>query len=404
MSHILSSNTIIPGTCGRKDNSLSKTSIQPPVVVIAADVSPVHRQEGQDMVEQCRQVWEHDKGVTVAMGDNSIIQLVSTSTGNTTATSVAMALGHKHSTQTNSTHDNTKNISCILFKNGNYTELFFTTPRVETKPQMPVTSYKIGTDQADDLTSQPYTTDKSSGPSNTSPVPPGLDHILVSVSVVVPTVSVLVLSILVSVALKLKVFKVQNNIDTSTAAAFPALRRSASLPVRRCRNREVQEDSASCKSLPAVLVSTEPIYSVIPDNVAAAQRPLPAFPPTCSDIPEAVAADQSAIPHTYCDIPDHDHDGMGPNLFYAATTDQSLCTGCTPYGDGIRINQADVVSALQSHHSVAGRESAMYRADIGARGHHISVYGTAPNATSQQRQAQGLGRRVSLPLTILPNN
>ncbi|KAI8510030.1 hypothetical protein Bbelb_124580 [Branchiostoma belcheri] len=392
MSHILSSNTIIPGTCGRKDHSLSKTSIQPPVVVIAADVSPVHRQEGQDMVEQCRQVWEHDKGVTVAMGDNSIIQLVSTSTGNTTATSVAMALGHKHSTQTNSTHDNTKNISCILFKNGNYTELFFTTPRVETKPQMPVTSYKIDTDQADDLTSQPYTTNKSSGPSNTSPAPPGLDHILVSVSVVVPTVSVLVLSILASVALKLKVFKVQNNIDTSTAAA-PLLCVDQLLylsgDVETGRSRKIQ--------LP-------PIYSVIPDNVAAAQRPLPAFPPTYSDSPDAVAADQSAIPHTYCDIPDHDDDGMGPNLFYAATTDQSLCTGCTPYGDGIRINQADVVSALQSHHPVAGRESTVYRADIGARCHHISVYGTAPNATSQQRQAQGLGRRVSLPLTILPNN
>ncbi|KAI8510207.1 hypothetical protein Bbelb_126350 [Branchiostoma belcheri] len=196
----------------------------------------------------------------------------------------------------------------------------------------------------------------------------------------------------------------------------------------------VQDDSASCMSLPAVLCSNEPTYSVIPDNVAAAQRPLPAILHTYSEIPDAVAAaqrplpalphtyseipdaaavghlDQPAIPHAYCVIPDDDGDDKGSNSFNAAAADQSSGIGYCPYGDTDENNQPKLASTLRNHHqAVAVRQTAAYGSDIEARDHHSSVYGAAANATSQQtRQAQGLGRarntprRASLPL-LLPN-
>ncbi|KAI8510029.1 hypothetical protein Bbelb_124570 [Branchiostoma belcheri] len=372
--YIPTSSIIGPGTCGVKDHSFSKTSIYPPVVIIATDVSPARTQERSGMVDQCRQVWEHDKGVTVAMGDNSVIQLVSIGAS---ATNVAMALGNKRITQTNATHDNTKNISCILFKNGNYTESFFTTPRVETEPQVLVTTHRIDT-------------------RNQSPAPPTLGNRHGFFSVVVPAAAVVValsISGLASVTLKLRLYKVQYNRHTRRATASSALRtcRSASLPALRYTKKEIQEDTTSCKSLPSALVSTEPTYSVIPDNVAAAQRPLPAFPPTYNLL-DAVAADQSAIPHTYCEIPDHEDDGMKPNLLYAAAADLSLCTGSTPYGDGIKINQADLVSAFCSHYSVADRESAVNKAALEVYTGQLQI-----PPVSKKGQAKGLERRASLP-------
>ncbi|KAI8510028.1 hypothetical protein Bbelb_124560 [Branchiostoma belcheri] len=214
ISYIPTSSFIRPGTCGERNLSFSKASIHPPIVVIATDVSPVRTQERSDMVDQCRQVWEHDKGVTVAVGDNSVIQLVSIGA---TATNVAMALGKKRITQTNATRDNTKNITCILFSKDNYTKLFFTTPRVETESQIDT-----------DLTSHSHsnTTDESSGPRNKSPAPSTPENLHVLVSVAVPVV-VLVSSGLVSVAvaLKLRFHKVQYNRDTRRAAASSALPR-----------------------------------------------------------------------------------------------------------------------------------------------------------------------------------
>ncbi|XP_019645254.1 PREDICTED: uncharacterized protein LOC109485999 [Branchiostoma belcheri] len=78
--------------------------------------------------------------------------------------------------------------------------------------------------------------------------------------------------------------------------------RSASLPALSTSG-VAQDDAASCRSLPAVLSSIEPTYSEIPDHMAAAQRPLPALPRACWELPAA----QGPLPlpeHTYSEIPD----------------------------------------------------------------------------------------------------
>ncbi|CAH1242969.1 PIGG [Branchiostoma lanceolatum] len=145
--------------------------------------------------------------------------------------------------------------------------------------------------------------------------------------------------------------------------------------------------------------------SEIPDNVAAAQRPLPAFPHTYSTIPDVVAAalqplDSSAISHIYCHIPDDDD--KGPIPFYAAAAEVSVSS----YGVSGETKQAVVVSTLCSRPSLAIRETPVYNAALKARDHRITLYGKAPNAAGQQsRRGQGLGRtcktprRASLPLT-----
>ncbi|CAH1233154.1 Hypp613 [Branchiostoma lanceolatum] len=99
--------------------------------------------------------------------------------------------------------------------------------------------------------------------------------------------------------------------------------RSASLPART--RGGASDDTASCRSLPAVLKSMEPSYSQIPDHLAVAQRPLPALPRAYWEFPDhetTVQRPRPAPPHTYSEIPD-DEDS-GPMPFYAAAAEFSL--------------------------------------------------------------------------------
>eukprot|EP00058_Branchiostoma_floridae_P020464 XP_002605954.1 hypothetical protein BRAFLDRAFT_92218 [Branchiostoma floridae] len=379
------------------------------VVVIATDGSPV---DGLDMLDQCRQVWGYGTGITVPLVGNSVFHLVSTNTQDTdNRVNVALLSRPKHTTQTNATYDPTLNVSCILVSKDKSNELFFTAPRVPVQPHTTSTANKFQTDLADGLTSLSSATDElystSSGASDQSIAPPVQDNMYthVPMSLVGPVVVVLILSAIAYRALKIKVLQKSH---TGPAIGFPALRRSASLPVvRRYTNRTVEEDTASCKSLPAVLLSNDPSYSEIPDNVAAAQRPLPAIPQIYSVIPDAATAvseqpsDLSSQPHTYCHIPDND--GIGHIPFYAAAADASLGSD-TAYGVGSEGNQA-----FCSRHSIAVRKTAVYNS-VETRDHHTSLYGKARNiGTQQSKQAQGpkrilnsTPRCLTVPKTLLP--
>ncbi|XP_019618297.1 PREDICTED: uncharacterized protein LOC109465455 [Branchiostoma belcheri] len=55
----------------------------------------------------------------------------------------------------------------------------------------------------------------------------------------------------------------------------------------QCREMKVRGENLSRLSLPAVLHTIDPTYSEIPDDIAAAHRPLPALPHTYSEIPDA---------------------------------------------------------------------------------------------------------------------
>ncbi|XP_019622115.1 PREDICTED: uncharacterized protein LOC109468304 [Branchiostoma belcheri] len=91
--------------------------------------------------------------------------------------------------------------------------------------------------------------------------------------------------------------------------------RSASLPSRTRGPGDASDDAASCRSLPAVLQSIEPIYSEIPDHMATAQRPLPPLPRTSWEMSEQEAAAQCPLfapAHTYSVILDDEKSDLMP--------------------------------------------------------------------------------------------
>eukprot|EP00058_Branchiostoma_floridae_P021651 XP_002607141.1 hypothetical protein BRAFLDRAFT_68065 [Branchiostoma floridae] len=247
----------------------------------------------------------------VFRGQSSLIRLYMSS-GNTTFEGVAMSFvqtqdtltttesgyRQKHTTHTNTTHDDTKNITCILLTKDEHTELFFNLPPVQYQTHTtPTTNHSSSLLHNTKDTPSSEQVDVSTLQVSATPgpeVPPATDHVLISVVVSV-VVSLVVLSLAVLVW---KLWSSRSNSEDGRASddahvwtippgvAFPGLLRSASLPA--CPNKMASDDVASCRSLPAVLDSIEPTYSEMPDDIATAQRPLP------------------GLPHTYWEIPDGD--------------------------------------------------------------------------------------------------
>ncbi|CAH1263740.1 LRIG3 [Branchiostoma lanceolatum] len=294
-----------PGrSCGALDRSLSTISIQAPAVVLATTESLADNLV-PNTLEQCRQVWEYNMGITVTVGleGTPTFRLISLATGNATFEGVAMSFvpaqdtntrtttgsgySHKHPTHTNATHDNTKNITCILLTKHEHMELFFTVPKVQCQTHTTGTTYRTDTDHSSSLTHYSEYKETSTQQASTTfglEVPPATDHVLISV--VVSAVGSLV--VLFLVVLVWKVCAARVNTEDGRASddahiwtippgvAFPGLLRSSSLPA--CSGKMASDDVASCRSLPAVLQSIEATYSEIPDDVAAAHRPLPGLP------------------------------------------------------------------------------------------------------------------------------
>eukprot|EP00058_Branchiostoma_floridae_P017166 XP_002602654.1 hypothetical protein BRAFLDRAFT_81935 [Branchiostoma floridae] len=295
--------------------------MQAPAVVLATDAYLTDKLV-LNTLDQCRQVWEYNRGITVTVGlvGSPIFQMVSTAIGNTTGvamsflpaeetntrTTTKSACSPEQNTLTNAKHDNVKNITCILLKEDQHTELFFTVPPVQCQTHTtPTTPYRTDTGHSSsqthyfEYTEKDYKStlpgDNSTLQVSTTPnpeVPSSTDqmHVVVIVSALV---SLVVLSLVVLVW---KLCSSRSNIENGSTSeyahfwtippgvAFPGLLRSVSLPA--LSGMIASDDAASCRSLPAVLTSNQPTYCEIPDDIAAAHRPLP------------------GLPHLYCKIPD----------------------------------------------------------------------------------------------------
>ncbi|CAH1269535.1 Hypp4199 [Branchiostoma lanceolatum] len=360
-----------PGrSCGDLRNTLSTISIQAPAVVLATDDS-VADILVPNTLKQCRKVWEYNGGITVGLVGNSISRLVSMATQNTGSGDVAMSFVQTQDTSTltttNVTHYNTKNITCIHLTRGEHAKFFFNVSPIQHQTHYPQTTKKDYT-QKDHSTHQVSTTHEPD-----LKEPPAPDFVLISV-----VVSAVVGLVLVSVLLWKVCSEEERNDDDGhiwtipPGVAFPGLLRSSSLPASSS-TEIASDDAASCRSLPAALHSIEPTYSEIPDDIAAAQRPLPGLPnvyweipddaisgvirpasipgcarggvqddaasfrslpavlqsiePTYSQVPDHMAAAQISLPapprpHTDSEIPDDE--GSGPVPFYADTAELSF--------------------------------------------------------------------------------
>ncbi|CAH1244049.1 LRRTM2 [Branchiostoma lanceolatum] len=502
-----------PESCGALGRSLRTISIQTPVVVLATDGSLADKLIPNKR-EQCRQVWENKRGITVTVGlvGTPTFQLVSLGKGNATFEGVAMSFvqtqdsnaltttepgcSQMHTTHTNATHGNTKNITCILLTKDEHTELFLTVPKVQSQTHTTTSTYRTETEHPGSPTHYTEPTKKGhtfSEPGETSTlqvsntpgleVPPGTDHVLISVVVSV-VVSLVVMSLAVLVW---KLWSARSNTEDESASddahiwiippgvALPGLLRSASLPacprkltsddaascrslpavlqsieptycgipddiaaahrplpgiphiyteipddaisgaVRSaslpavtCRRGDPANDSASCRSLPAVLLSIEHTYSEIPDQTAVAQRPLPALPRTAWEIPDHEAAAQRALPahqHTYSEIPD---DESGPMPFYTdAAASLHVVTNRRPHRRAFRDN------TVASNRDRSGRSFATYGSAEETKAESNDFYRKAPEvqgirsrrqlrtALVSQSADQGLRKYVNVTDAIL---
>ncbi|KAI8510832.1 hypothetical protein Bbelb_117480 [Branchiostoma belcheri] len=435
---------IRPGiSCGNLDNYLSKISIQAPVVVLASDDSLEDKLDTNTLQQQCRQVWEYDGGISMALMGNLILRLVSMATGSTNSEGVAMSFvqtpvtsthtttksgsSQKHTTNTNITHDNTKNITCILLIGGEHTKLFYSIPLVKSHAQTTETSYKIVSKASRSLTYYSEPTEKDDTSSkledqstlevSTTPGPDleiiqTPDHVLKSV-----VVSALVMSALAGVMWKVCVAwlnadgdRDRDNACVSTIT-FPGLLRSASLPARL--DKTASDDAVSCRSLPAVLHSIKHTYSEIPDDVACAQGPQHGLP----HVPVPT--------HSYSQIPDNEHSGPMPLHFDAAEFPLGVVINRRPnrqlFGDN-RITNVSQVEGLRARRQlraalvprpcdqgittyVNATDAIMSRGQDVTRAHITFL--TLPN-THWSREIQREGtyntpRRASLPDITLPN-
>eukprot|EP00058_Branchiostoma_floridae_P017172 XP_002602660.1 hypothetical protein BRAFLDRAFT_72972 [Branchiostoma floridae] len=459
---------IYPGkSCGALDRSLSTISIQAPVVVLATDASLADKLD-PNTAEHCSQVWEFNGGVTVDMTlwEGLTFRMVSMATGDAASKGIAMSFvqtsdtnthttteseySPKHTTEPNASHDIAKNITCILLTEHERTQLFFTIPPVKYITPTAPTTYRTDTDHSNDMAHNSQYT--SSVPRDNSTldegtkigpeVPAITGHVLISV-VVSAVVSLVVLTLVV---LAWKLYSSKLNAEYEMASddahiwtippgvAFPGLLRStslppacpnkmasddvascrslpavldsieltyseipddiaaaqrplpglpqenvrsASLPAVSCTRGGAPDDAASCRSLPAVLMPNEPTYSVIPDHLAAAQRPLPALPRTAWEISAHGAAAQRPLPvsrHTYSEIPD---DESGPMPFYADAAE--LLYHVVRNRRPQRQSSRDVTSASRGHRS--GSPVVTYGLTEGTNGQSVV------RDRGQQRQA-----------------
>eukprot|EP00058_Branchiostoma_floridae_P019474 XP_002604964.1 hypothetical protein BRAFLDRAFT_92604 [Branchiostoma floridae] len=153
---------------------------------------------------------------------------------------------------------------------------------------------------------------------------------------------------------------------------------SASLPVR------TPWDAESCRSLPAVLPSSEPNYSQIPDHLAAAQRPLPAFP----NHEPGAQRPPPAQPHTYSEIPDDEE--SGPMPFYDAAAEFSIRV----VGQNRRFRQTNDITSSR-HRS--GRPIVSYGSAVQTKSEHSPFYRMAHEVQGIRARRQMRTALVSPP-------
>ncbi|KAI8494029.1 hypothetical protein Bbelb_283760 [Branchiostoma belcheri] len=301
--------------CDILHRSLSTISIQTPVVVLATDDSLTEKLE-TNTLEQCRQVWEYDGGIALGLVRRSTFRLVSLSKANATFGGVGMSFVQTQGTNTLTTTESGYVVGLVL------------------SPLVVLVKKLCSTGTSED--------ERDSDDAHVWTVPLGAAFPDLLRSASLPACSGKmasddVVSCRLMPAALHSVQPTYSQIPDGLACAqrpLPSLPhndvisgvvRSASLPARTRGPGDASDDAASCRSLPAVLQSIEPIYSEIPDHMATAQRPLPPLPCTSREMSEQEAAAQCPLfapAHTYSVIVDDEK--SGPMPFSANPADISL--------------------------------------------------------------------------------
>ncbi|KAI8508967.1 hypothetical protein Bbelb_128150 [Branchiostoma belcheri] len=287
--------------------------------------------------DQCRQVWQQNRGVAVTLKGGSTFHAVSMGGNGPPDVNVAMMFYNSdisvaRNNQSNTTTGDLLNVTCIRLTTHHTYQSYFSASRRQmnqktclansldvhqtSSPSSHTNSIEVLTPTQTNHTESAMTstmtillpklsTTTSHSVKEDLPKENALIPVLVGTSAIV-----LFLSLAMGLLLKkLQYQNVQDNNDPMNThiwvmpnVSTPVLLRSGSLPVVSPIRRETPRDKVSRRSLPAVLSSIEPTYAEIPDHVAAALQH------AYSEIPDHIAAAQRplpGLPHTYRNIPEN---------------------------------------------------------------------------------------------------
>ncbi|KAI8513790.1 hypothetical protein Bbelb_081140 [Branchiostoma belcheri] len=292
------------------------------------------------------------------------------------------------STDQRGSPNNATHITCILLSKQKPSPLIFDIPPVQKKThgKCPVRNTSIDLDLTSTPRSRPSTEENglqtpwdhttkslmSTQPASTVQTTPD-QHLSAPnlKSILIPIFSsvagILFSTLLIGVLMKKCQPKCQNwclraNIDhggenegLQQCAVLSGLPRSVSLPVLSSPDDVIPDDAASCRSLPAALTSIQVTYCEIPDDIATAQRPLPALPT---------------------------HLSFTDNATYAlpGLTSQGNLNSCThQYGHSLVVPCTSLPATI---YSVNTTDSFA----LGSTNKPISLYGAAEKPTGQNKQ------------------
>ncbi|KAI8504753.1 hypothetical protein Bbelb_178710 [Branchiostoma belcheri] len=342
-------------------------------VVLLKTGSP-NQHTPHDDTAQCRQGWEQNGTLLVALQDGLRMRLKSLWEGNTTMSGLAFTLfrttqntstnGSATDNLKNFTQTNDRNITCLVLANENITRLVLTTVPPEDQKRNNKTcrpdsghycppSNRTSTrrNQTQEVLTSEYL--KTTSPASTPQVSTVLNTTApddTSIYPAIPIVSLLGLGLVLIVVMLKKVLNLSNTKDDRARIvphATSGRARSASLPAIPHPHSDVpHRQVVPCRSLPTTLRSVEPTYCEIPDEAAHLVHH------TYWEIPEGGMSDVnrsarthtrregregavscqsllSALPSTeptYCNIPDSDNndDDDAPLPFYGIAVDLTL--------------------------------------------------------------------------------
>ncbi|KAI8517990.1 hypothetical protein Bbelb_040070 [Branchiostoma belcheri] len=423
--------TIENTSCGLPDFLLTKIKSQADSVVLLKTGSSDQHTHPDDSA-QCRQGWEHNGGLTVALQAGLRLRLTTSSERNATIRAFALTLDRTtQNTSTNSSdtegnlktfiQTNVTNITCFVLANGNTSRLILNVSRVEMRymynktcsgsdhcPSFHETSILKNQTQIV-LKSEHLTTTSAASATQVSTIlnRPAPDDITIYAVILTVPVSGLVLVYIVVMLKRLLTLGKKNDRARIVPHAKSGRPRSASLPtISQPHSVVPHRQLVSCRSLPTTLTLIEPNYSEIPDDTAHAHHTyweiqdggmsdvtrsaslteLPARSLTrreeredtvsCQSLPAALTSTEP----TYYNIPDSDNDDA-PLPFYGIAVDLTLPTV---------MGQGENRSIYQGKHSKRSRHLSLRKTRYGrSKSHRVTFYGKAAETS---REHGSLGR------------
>ncbi|KAI8515614.1 hypothetical protein Bbelb_064270 [Branchiostoma belcheri] len=420
--------TIVNTSCGLPDILLTKIKSQADSVVLMK-TGPSYQHTHPDDSAQCRQGWEQNGGLTVALQSGLRLRLNTLSERNATIRAFTLTLDRTTQNTSKNSSDtegnlktfiqtNVTNVTCFVLANGNANrlELNFrqddqmrynkTCPDSGQCPSSLQTTLMTNRTEVV-LTSQNQTTAASTPQVSTIVNGPASDDVSIYVAISLLPLFALGLVLIVSMLKRLVILRNKGDRANTVPPAKPGRARSASLPAIPHRQSVVPHSLlVSCRSLPTTLSSIEPNYCEIPyDTVHAHHTYWEIQDAGMSDVTSSASRSHTrreeredtvscqsmpvflpSVKPTYYNIPKCNGVDESPLPFYGIAVDLTLPTV---------MGQGENRSIYHGRHPKRSRHLSLRKTRYGrSKSHRVTFYGKAVETSSEHGSLGRSSRRV----------